>query len=367
MSSVAARPLETEWMTADRLVEHLQPGDLIEIRRVAQLQYAHWAIYLGEDQGVPEVIHFATAFGDFGPQMEMLSAQMQNGNQNYLESLLSNPMAHIRLDSLHDVVGGSIARINHSLDKKHPPFPSEVIIERALSKLDTHGYHLISNNCEHFVNWCRYDQPISQQVDSHVGMLNSFMRHLTHQFTSTRTMETRTADHRMICHWIEDCIRSTDLQMAIKRNVPEKRNPKKVANKEIERKSFEWFSGQSIQDRKSTFQAHVIEIASKEEAIAALDKLKECSKISRAKHNIFAYVLIQSGASISDSDDDGEKGAAAKLLHLIETMHVENMLVVVTRWFGGPQIGADRFHHILNAARQVIVEYRANKISESKR
>ncbi|KAI6231670.1 LRAT domain-containing protein [Aphelenchoides besseyi] len=179
MSSVTARPLETEWMTADRLVEHLQPGDLIEIRRFAQLEYAHWALYLGEDQGVPEVIHFATAFGDFGPQMEMLNAQMQNGNQNYLESILSNPMAHIRLDSLHDVVGGSIARINHSLDKKHPPFPAEIIIERALSKLDTHGYHLVSNNCEHFVNWCRYDKPISQQVNSHLGMLNSFMRVIT--------------------------------------------------------------------------------------------------------------------------------------------------------------------------------------------
>jgi len=31
------------------------------------------------------------------------------------------------------------------------------------------------------------------------------------------------------------------------------------------------------------------------------------------------------------------------MLHLLEILDVENVLVVVSRWFGGIQLGADRF------------------------
>jgi len=34
-----------------------------------------------------------------------------------------------------------------------------------------------------------------------------------------------------------------------------------------------------------------------------------------------------------ERDDDGETGAADKLLFLLSRMHLENVLVVVTRWY----------------------------------
>ncbi|RUS21360.1 hypothetical protein BC937DRAFT_92927 [Endogone sp. FLAS-F59071] len=43
-------------------------------------------------------------------------------------------------------------------------------------------------------------------------------------------------------------------------------------------------------------------------------------------------------------------------MHLMQILDVKNVVVVVTRWYGGIQLGADRFKHINNAARQVLEE-----------
>lgn len=38
-------------------------------------------------------------------------------------------------------------------------------------------------------------------------------------------------------------------------------------------------------------------------------------------------------------------------------MNVQNVLVVVSRWYGGILLGPDRFKHINNCARNILVEY----------
>ena len=57
---------------------------------------------------------------------------------------------------------------------------------------------------------------------------------------------------------------------------------------------------------------------------------------------------------IQDCDDDGETHAGGRMLHLLEILECENVLVVVSRWYGGVQLGPDRFKHINNAARNVL-------------
>ncbi|EFO12750.1 hypothetical protein LOAG_15784, partial [Loa loa] len=54
--------------------------------------------------------------------------------------------------------------------------------------------------------------------------------------------------------------------------------------------------------------------------------------------------------------DDGEVGAGAKLLNLLELMKAKNVLVIITRWYGGIHLGPDRFRHICNLARQILVD-----------
>lgn len=71
-----------------------------------------------------------------------------------------------------------------------------------------------------------------------------------------------------------------------------------------------------------------------------------------------------------DNNDDGETAAGNRLAHLLQILvsvilsvsmptltilqEVNNVLVVVTRYFGGIQLGADRFKHINQAARNAL-------------
>ena len=57
---------------------------------------------------------------------------------------------------------------------------------------------------------------------------------------------------------------------------------------------------------------------------------------------------------MQDCDDDGETHAGSRMLHLLEILNCQNVLVVVTRWYGGTHLGPDRFKHINNAARNVL-------------
>ncbi len=111
-------------------------------------------------------------------------------------------------------------------------------------------------------------------------------------------------------------------------------------------------------DRKSVFVAHLARVHSKQQVQCVLDILMRDSRIARATHNIQAYRFVdpQTGALISDNDDDGEDAAGGRLAQLLQNMQVENVLVVVSRWFGGILLGPDRFRHINNAARLLIEE-----------
>ncbi|XP_040488566.1 protein IMPACT isoform X2 [Ursus maritimus] len=80
--------------------------------------------------------------------------------------------------------------------------------------------------------------------------------------------------------------------------------------------------GIPITDRRSTFQAHLAPVV--------------CPK--------------------QDCEDDGETAAGGRLLHLMEILNVRNVMVVVSRWYGGILLGPDRFKHINNCARNILVE-----------
>ena len=61
-------------------------------------------------------------------------------------------------------------------------------------------------------------------------------------------------------------------------------------------------------------------------------------------------------AWVQDCDDDGEDAAGKRLLHLLQIVDAQNVLVVVSRWYGGVLLGPARFTHINNAARVLMQE-----------
>ena len=116
-------------------------------------------------------------------------------------------------------------------------------------------------------------------------------------------------------------------------------------------------SGETTTVKKSTFQGHIAIVTTMKEVKSVLRKLKENRKVAQATHNILAYRLhgVKEGSYIQDYADDGEVNAGGRLLHLLQIMDVVNIVVVVSRWFGGILLGPDRFRLINNAARDVVV------------
>ncbi|KAF8773730.1 protein IMPACT-like [Argiope bruennichi] len=115
--------------------------------------------------------------------------------------------------------------------------------------------------------------------------------------------------------------------------------------------------GEIIQDKKSVFQGHVAKVVSVEQVKKILSKLKENRKIAIATHNILAYrISIGPDSLIQDCDDDGETRAGSILLHLLQLLDVKDVVVIVSRWYGGIHLGPDRFKDINNAARKALIE-----------
>jgi putative IMPACT (imprinted ancient) family translation regulator len=47
--------------------------------------------------------------------------------------------------------------------------------------------------------------------------------------------------------------------------------------------------------------------------------------------------------------------------YTLEKMNAENILVVVTRWFGGVMLGADRFRDICHVTKVIVEQHQQGK------
>ncbi|KAI1614742.1 ribosomal protein S5 domain 2-type protein [Exophiala viscosa] len=124
-----------------------------------------------------------------------------------------------------------------------------------------------------------------------------------------------------------------------------------------------WVLSEPLTANKSTFVARAAPVSTLPEAMDAISHLLSTNKkVAGATHNITAWRIqaknAQTGTSttIQDCDDDGETAAGGRLLHLMQLMDVWNVIVVVTRWYGGVKLGPDRFRLINTVAREALVK-----------
>ncbi len=93
-----------------------------------------------------------------------------------------------------------------------------------------------------------------------------------------------------------------------------------------------------IIEKKSRFIATTFPIASEEEANEILDRTRK--KYWDATHNCFAYVLGENHDIQRCSDDGEPSGTAGKpMLDVLLGEDIHNILVIVTRYFGGTLLG----------------------------
>jgi len=112
---------------------------------------------------------------------------------------------------------------------------------------------------------------------------------------------------------------------------------------------------EAIVDRKSTFVGRACRISHPSQVPLILSHLMSDRRIARAAHPIIHAYRCQVGTLLhQDNDDDGETAAGGRLAHLLQILEVNNVLVIVSRYFGGIHLGPDRFKHINQAARNAL-------------
>ncbi len=107
-------------------------------------------------------------------------------------------------------------------------------------------------------------------------------------------------------------------------------------------------------EKRSRFIATVKPVRTEAEAIEFLENLKK--QYWDARHNVYAYVLEEN--NIQRYSDDGEPAGTAgvPVLDMIKKEGLSNLIVVVTRYFGGILLGTGGLVHAYSKSAKMGVE-----------
>ena len=103
-----------------------------------------------------------------------------------------------------------------------------------------------------------------------------------------------------------------------------------------------------IVEKRSRFIANVRPISSEEEALEYLNTLRQ--KYWDARHNVYAYIVREN--NIMRYSDDGEPSGTAgvPVLEILKKENLTDVIVVVTRYFGGILLGTGGLVHAYSKA-----------------
>ena len=108
--------------------------------KCARRGYSHHGVYAGEGT----VVHYAG---------------LHRIGQRFWRLWRAGPVQEVPLDEF--AIGDAVEIVEHAEAR----YSREEIVRRARSRLGEARYRLVSNNCEHFCNWCVSDEPRSEQVE----------------------------------------------------------------------------------------------------------------------------------------------------------------------------------------------------------
>lgn len=120
--------------------------------------------------------------------------------------------------------------------------------------------------------------------------------------------------------------------------------------KDIEFKTIEKENSAEIVEKK------FYNVESKEEAEEKIKQIKK--KYYDAKHHCFAFSIIEENGITQKSSDDGEPSgtAGAPILNIIKSNNLQNVVIIVTRYFGGILLGTGGLTRAYSEAAGKVVE-----------
>ena len=93
----------------------------------------------------------------------------------------------------------------------------------------------------------------------------------------------------------------------------------------------------TYEEKRSRFIATASFADTEEKALAVLDRVRAANRTAR--HNVYAYVLRQDGRTRYSDDGEPAKTAGTPVLEAIGHAGLSDVIVVVTRYFGGILLG----------------------------
>jgi len=110
-----------------------------------------------------------------------------------------------------------------------------------------------------------------------------------------------------------------------------------------------------ITDRKSKYSVVGQYITCEQEAKDFVKELKKDPFFRKADHNSYAYRLqTEEWLVLESKNDDGETGAGMCILRELQRENALNMILVVTRYFGGIHLHTDRFKNVIDVCKLFI-------------
>ena len=114
-------------------------------------------------------------------------------------------------------------------------------------------------------------------------------------------------------------------------------------------------------EKKSVFIGFSTTVKNEEEALAIIKQKKK--EYQDATHNVYAYVIGDTIARYSD-DNEPQGTAGMPVLNAIKMSGITDVLVVITRYFGGILLGAGGLVRAYSTAASMALENGGTKIYE---
>ena len=108
------------------------------------------------------------------------------------------------------------------------------------------------------------------------------------------------------------------------------------------------------EDRKSVFIGEALPVSSEAEAIAFIESVKR--RYPDARHHVYAYVLRENSTMRFSDDREPQGTAGMPILDLIRKRGCTDIVVVVTRYFGGTLLGTGGLVRAYTAAAQGAID-----------
>ena len=111
-----------------------------------------------------------------------------------------------------------------------------------------------------------------------------------------------------------------------------------------------------IIEKKSRFIADIYPVSNVKEAEIKIKEVKK--KYFDAKHHCIAYRIFEDDRIIEKSSDDGEPSgtAGAPMLNLLQGKNMCNVVVIITRYFGGVLLGTGGLVRAYSEAEKQVIQ-----------